>query len=252
MIRFLLPAVLGMMLSACNSQTVKIDVDFAKTNYGFLNSGGYRPGSLLLWNIKESTLSYKGQVECSPPGGDPGSPSDIETQYEFSLEANLDLTPAQIAAIESAVKTRSSLVAKDSRRFQCKSILTSLSNSVIADPTVLEDWSFREAARDPNLYYLVVTDVTIGDSVELTVDNQVMAKAGFPLKIGSSTFNASIAGNGLGKISGNDVLLMFNVRAFRPTFIDNGAGGQNAAFEPKSGLDLRKLKTLLRRVGDSS
>lgn len=238
---------LGLLLTSCGKTgIVNVDIDYAKTTYGFVNNGGFTSGTLLLWDRKKSTITVLENVECTRRAkGDP-SPIDIETSYDFGLNAGLKLTAAQQSIIESSVKSRTSLVANDVRRYQCSSIVTSLTKFINSDPSVLSDWFFADAAKNPDLLYLFVSDVTIGDSIELQVDNQAKVSAGFPVDIGTKTVQVEIDGKGLGKIKGDDVVLMFNVRVLRATYVKNDEGGQNASFDLVNGADLGKLRKSLR------
>jgi hypothetical protein len=109
------------------------------------------------------------------------------------------------------------------------------------------DWSFADAVKNPNLYYLFVSDVTVGDNIELHVEKQKKVNAGIPVKLGTRTVELEIDDSSIGKISGNDVVLMFNVRVLRPTYITNSEGGKNASFDILGAPDLSTLRDALRR-----
>lgn len=239
------------MLAGCQSQSILANIDFAKTNYGHLNSGGYQAGTLLLWNAKDGTVSVVGTPGCPYPDAEQANPIDIETRYEFGLEASVELPAVAKGQLENEVRSRTSLLARGAKRFFCTKIFSTLSGAIEKDPSVIDEWSFREAVENPEMYYLFINDVTVGDSVELKIDSEIQASAGFKVRIGSMTFDVKLTGNGLERIHGEEVVLMFNVRVLRPYFIDNGKGGKNPAFKIANGIDLSSLPFILKRVGKS-
>jgi hypothetical protein len=234
----------GLALGSCN-ETVHVGLDYAKTTYGYVNNGGFSSGTLLLWDKGKSTITTLGKVDCIRGQSDPSI--DIETSYDGTINTSLKLTPMEESIIEGTLKSKSSLVAKDARRFQCTSLVGSLAKYINADPSVLSDWSFADAVKNPDLYYLFVSDVTVGDSIELHVEKEKKVDVGIPVKLGARTVELEIDDSSIGKISGNDVVLMFNVRVLRPTYIKNDEGGRNASFDVLSGQDLGSLRDALRR-----
>jgi hypothetical protein len=111
---------------------------------------------------------------------------------------------------------------------------------------VLSGWFFRDAIENQDLFYVFVMDVTVGDSVEMKVDNEISANAGFPVKVGAASVDVKIDRSALHKLSGNDVVLMFNVRMLRPAYVKNAEGGQNASFELVRDVDVDALREALR------
>lgn len=232
-------------VTSCAKQ-VFVRLDYARTNFGYLNSGGYTSGTLLLWDRRKKTVTALENIACVRRATVDPNPVDIETGYEFTLDGGGKLTPAELALVRAAVQTRTSLTAGDVRRFQCNAIVTSLTDHINSDPSVLSDWFFRDAVGNPDLFYVFVMDVTVGDSVEMKIDNQLSANAGFPVKLGASSVDVKIDSNSLHKVSGNDVVLMFNVRMLRPVYVRNDAGGQNASFELVRDVDVDALRDALR------
>lgn len=242
--------VMALVVSACGTKTpVFVNLDYAKTSYGYLNNGGYTSGSLILWDRAKMTVTTLESVACVRRDDLTPNPVDIETGYDFALDTSAQLTAAEIAMVKGAISTRTSLVAADVRRLQCRQLITSLTNHINSDPSVLSEWLFEDAVSNPDLFYLFVTDVTMGDSVEMKVDNNVSATAGFPVKLAKSTVDVKIDSSALRKINGNDVVLMFNVRVLRAIYITNADGGKNASFKPVSSVDLATLQQALRKGG---
>lgn len=237
--------VVAFVLSSCAKQ-VSVDLNYASTNLGYLNSGGYTSGSLLLWDRRKSTVAALENVACLRRIATNPNPTRIETSYDFSLKGGGELTPAELAFVRASIERRTSLVAEDVRRFQCSSIVTSLTNHINSDPTVLSDWYFQDVLTNPDLLYVFVTDVAIGDSIEVKVDNRSGATAGLPLKLGASKINVEIDRSSLQKLSGDDVVLMFNARFLRPTYVTNEEGGKNASFELVRDVDVSALPAALR------
>jgi len=235
----------ALVASSCAKQA-SVNLDYSRTNYGYLNSGGHTSGSLLLWDRRKKTVMALENVACMRRTALDPNPVDIETGYEFALDGGGKLTPTELALVRAAVRTRTSLVAGDARRFQCNSIVTSLTKHINSDPTVLSDWFFRDAIENQDLFYVFVMDVTVGDSVEMKVDNEISASAGFPVKVGAASIDVKIDRSTLHKLSGNDVVLMFNVRMLRPAYVKNAEGGQNASFELVRDVDVDALREALR------
>ena len=235
---------------ACARNTpVYVDLDYAKTTYGYLNNGGYVSGSLILWNRAKGTVLTLEPVACERNADLTPNPISVESGYDFTLDTSAQLTQAEVAMVKAAVNRRTSLVAADIRRLQCGKLVTSLTNHINADPSVLGEWSFDEAVKDPDLLYLFVTDVAVGDKVEMKVDNGVSASAGFPVKLARTTVEVKIDSSALRKIDGNDVVLMFNVRVLRAIYVTNAEGGKNASFKLVNDVDLATLQAALRKGG---
>lgn len=240
---------LGLALGSCGSGIVNVDLDYARTTYGYVNNGGFSSGTLLLWDKRKATITTLDKVDCIRRDSVTPTPIDIETSYEGTISTSLKLTPTDESIIEGALKSKSSLVANDVRRFQCQSLVGSLSKYINAEPSVLSDWSFADAVKNPNLYYLFVSDVTVGDSIELHVEKQKNVSAGIPVKLGTRNVKLEIDQSSIGKIRGNDVVLMFNVRVLRPTYVKNDEGGLNASFNLLTDQDLGGLRSALLKGG---
>lgn len=241
--------ILAFTVSSCGSKSVFVNLDYAKTTYGYLNNGGYVSGTLILWNKAKMTVTLLETVACVRTGDPTPNPVDIETSYDFALDTTAQLTAAEVAMVKAAVSARTSLVATAVRRFQCRQLITSLANRINSDPSVLSEWFFEDAVSNPDMFYLFVSDVTMGDKVEMKVDNGVNVSTGFPVKLAKSTVNVKIDRSTLSRISGKDGILMFNVRVMRAIYVTNADGGKNASFKPVSDIDLATLQAALRKGG---
>lgn len=242
------------ILSSCNeaARPLTVNVDFAKTNYGYLNSGGYEAGSFFRWNKKQSTLTFLGNIDGFDVENAEEVGVDIDTTYEHGVELDAQFSSIEKASIEGAIKANVTLTIIDAKRHVVSGTITKISKYLSSHTELFDEWNFREVASDPEQYYLVVRDVTVGDQVELKIANESKAGGDFPIKVGGASINVRIAGSGLGKLKGENAVMMFNFLVYRAVFKPNGEGGQNPSFEVIKDLNLEGLPSLLRKVGNSS
>jgi hypothetical protein len=249
---FLLSAVL---LSGCQSPSVAIDVDFATTNFGFINSGGYKPGSFFAWDRTKDTVAYLGDIDGFAPADASVPGTDQETTYDAGISIDADLELVKKAQLEAAIRNQSRFVVKDARRVAYNEVYTKISNtlnaSVNSGGNLIDEWGLKAAAQSGNTYFLLIRDVTFGDELELQINREAKAGASFPIKVADATVQVSVHGGGLGRISGNDKVMLFNFYVLRPYF-DTSSGESKVAFEIVRGVDLRGFTKLFRKVGQFS
>lgn len=246
----------SLMLASCTPSTpILVNLDFAKTNYGYINSGGYKAGSLLRWNIDEDYISYLSVV----PGFDKPDlvrGTDRTASYKDGIGLGVELNYFQTIAINNEISKRSTFQIADADRTTYDNTITKITSHIslergLGNADLIEEWQIREAIEQGNTYYLIVRDVTYGDSLDLSVDGEVKTSASFPIKVADASFNVQVIGNGLESIKGDRTETIFNFYVLKPYYKEeNGITKLN--FRVVSGVDLRNLPNLLRRVGERS
>lgn len=243
------------MTSACfhDGDVVPVNLDFAYTNYGYINSGDFKAGSFLLWNASEKKMVHLSDI----PGFDaPQHPRDKTFQTAFySSGADLGLggnkgviqarADALIAANSSFEISYPNTVAFDKYLTRVTSYL---SEDIRAGGKLMDEWSFRDAVNDSDLYYVLIRKVTYGDGIELKVDGEARAEGGFTVVLKGADVSVALKGKGLNQIAGENTEIAFDVEVLRPYWQDNGAGGQNPAFAPKRWIDVSDLPELFRKT----
>lgn len=245
-------------LSGCfkSGQIVPVNLDFAHTNYGFINSGDYKAGSFFLWDQTAKSLSYLGDI----PGFDaPEHPRDKSSDIaSYSGGVGLDGefgNPAVRARADALIRSKSSFKITYPNRVTYSGVYTIisdfLSEDIVDQGELLDEWGFESAANDPKQFYVLVRDVTYGDGIELLIDGQVKAGGGFSVPLKGVDVNIDLQGRGLQQITGENTEVAFSVYVLRPEWADH-EGGQNPAFKVVRGEDISNLPALLRSVGKNS
>lgn len=254
----LLPLLAALALSGCfkSGQTIPVNLDFSHTNYGFINSGDYKAGSLFLWDQGQDSLSYLGDV----PGFDaPEHPRD-KASDAASYSGGVDLggefgNPAIKLRADALIRSRSSFEIAYPNRVAYNRVYTRLSNYLTPDikdgGALMDEWGFAEAVNDPQQYYVLIRDVTYGDGITLLVDGEAKAGGGFRVPLKGLDVEIELQGRGLQAIKGDNTEVAFAVYVLRPYWKDSD-GGQNPAFRVRRGLDISGLPALFRKVGQSS
>lgn len=254
----LLPFLAILALSGClrSGQTIPINLDFSHTNYGFINSGGYKAGSFFLWDQDQNTLSYLGDV----PGFDAPEHPRNKTSDAASYSGGVDLggefgNPAIKVHADAMIRSRSSFEIAYPNRVSYNDVYTRLTNYLTPDikegGTLLDEWGFKDAVNAPNQYYILVRDVTYGDGITLVVDGAAKTGGGFRVPLKGFDVAIELQGRGLQAIQGENTEVAFAVYVMRPYWKDSD-GGQNPAFRVRRGIDISDLPALLRKVGQSS
>ncbi|MFB9948092.1 hypothetical protein ACFFP0_04490 [Rhizobium puerariae] len=244
-------------LAACTHgesglKVVNIRTDFAKTNYGYVNSGGYRAGSLFSWDKAASRLVFRDNVPGFETDISSIPPTDSRITYQSGMTADASISLAVKARIDTVLKSDATIAIKDARRLTVSGVITRITNYMKTNGDLFEEWNFRESASNSDRYFLIVRDVTYGDSLDVEVNNEKSAGAGFPIKIGDASFQVKFTGKGLGNLSGNDIPITMNVYVLKAKFIENAEGGQNPTFGVVNDIDLKDLPELFRSVGSTS
>ncbi|GAA6182349.1 MULTISPECIES: hypothetical protein [unclassified Shimia] len=243
-------------LSACLSDgdVIPVNLDYAKTNYGYINSGDFSAGSLFLWDKGDAPGDGRLIHLSDIPGFDaPTNPRDKTVQI-----ADYSSGAAFGGGVEKA-----GLKAKADAMIAARSVFEiSYPNSVVYDNTItrvtsylgddirnggglLDEWGFRAAAKDPDQSYVLVRKVTYGDGIKLLVDGETSASGGFSVIIKGADVNVKLQGKGLNAIQGTDTEVAFDVYVLRPTWKDTGSG-QNPSFEVDHFAEVGDLPDLFR------
>jgi len=245
-------------LSGClgDTKTVPINLDFAHTNYGYINSGDYKAGSFFHWNKTQETLSYLTDI----PGFDaPANPRDRSRDFA-SYSSGVELgtgfqNPAMEVRANALIASKSSFEISYPNRVLYDRVYSRISAYLTADieseGDLLSEWGFKDAAKDPEQYYILVRDVTYGDSITLLVDGEAKAGGSFSIPLKGYDVDIELKGRGLQDIQGTDTEVAFAVYVLRPYWKQEN-GQQTPAFEVVRGLDVSQLPSLLRNVGKTS
>ena len=252
LIRLLLLGLTGLFLTGCNpAKTIGVDLNFTKTNFGFVNSGAYRAGSMFLWDREANTLSYLGDVPGFEQPAIEEAP-DRALTYSAGLKLDANLTALQKLAVEGEIKRRSRLIVDDAHRVPYSNVYTKITSYLEADidndGSLLDEWSFKEVVESHNLKYVIIRDVTYGSRLKVSIDQEVQQGASFPVKVGNATYNIKVSGRAAETISGANSAITFNVYVLNAYYKD----GTNPAVELQRGLDLSDLPDLFRQVGNTS
>lgn len=251
-----LAATAAMLLtSGClwGNDTVSVDLDYASSGYGYINSGDLQAGSLLLWNRSTGQIVHLSDVTGFTP---PEHPRDKEfdfASYQSGADLGLGVKNTGLQAkADAVIASTASFKVSYPNVVTYDGYLTHLSNYITETlkkkPNLLDEWSFRSAVNNHDLYYLLVRKVTYGDGIRLAVDQEAKAEAGFTVLLRGAELNVKIKGKGLKNIKGTNTEIAFFMTALRPYWNDNGAGGQNPAFEPDHWVKFDNMPELLRRA----
>ena len=243
------------MTSGClgDGDVVPVNLDYAYTNYGYINSGDFQAGSFLLWNKTEGQMVHLSDI----PGFDaPVHPRDKTVQTAFySSGADLGLgarkgviqahADALIAANSSFEIAYPNTVAFDK---YLSRVSRYLGEDIREGGDLLDEWNFRDAVNADNLYYVLIRKVTYGDGIELKVHGEARAEGGFQVLLKGADVSVALKGKGLQRIAGTNTEVAFDVVVLRPYWSDNGDGGQNPAFSPQRWVDVSDLPELFRKT----
>lgn len=249
--------VAALPLAACNNtaNTINLDTNFAATPRGLVNSGGYQQGSFFRWDTRSDQIVYLGEIAGFSPVDPASHGVDQETSFEVDLGGSASVDLVNKAAVEAAIKSRTKFIIKDAQRVAYSGVFTKISDTLNAGSQngggLVEEWGINSAIASGGVYYLLIRDVTFGDELELSVDNSTSASASLPLEIANASFNVKFDRSGLGRIKGDNSVILFNVYVLKPLYQDRD-GNKTAAFEIVHGVDLSKATQLFRKVGQSS
>lgn len=245
---------LSLGLASCGvtqREVVNVRTDFAKTNYGYINSGGYRAGSLFAWNKPAGQLVFLDNV----PGFEPQLPdqgTDSKIVYEYGLTTTAEVSLAVKAHVDAVLKSDATIEVKDARRVPVSGVVTKITEYMKSNADLYEEWGFRESVGAEGQYFMIVRDVTYGDSLDIRMNSENSVSGGFPIKVADASFDVKLTGKGIGNLSGSDIPIIMNVYVLKAGFVDNGAGGQNPSFTVVRDVDLKGLPDLFRSVGGRS
>lgn len=246
------------LLAGCfhSGETVPVNLDFAHTNYGYINSGDYKAGSFFLWDREANTLSYLADL----PGFDaPDHPRDKERDIA-SYSGGVSLgggvqSPAIKAKADALIRSKSSFEIAYPNRVTYNRVYSRISDFLNSEQDqsseLLDEWGFKDAAQDPDQFYILVRDVTYGDGIKLLVDGEAKAGGGFSVPLKGYDVNIKLEGRGLQNITGTNTEVAFSVYVLRPVWQQKD-GAQTAAFKVVRGIDISDLPELLRNVGRNS
>ncbi len=242
-------------LAGCETSSVDLNVDFAKTNLGFINSGAYKAGAFFRWDFDLGSLAYLGEIPgfpTAPPEGANGVRQ--KTSYEAGITLNAELSLVQKLALEAAIQSRSTFIVEDAKRLATSRVYTRISEAINgrANEGIAHEWGIPSAIEgNRTIYYLLVRDVTFGDQLQLAIDNEIKSGASFPVQVGNATVDVTLTGSGVEQIQGDDAVILFNVYVLEAYFEKSG-GSITFAFRTVQGVNLNKLPQLLRKVGTVS
>jgi len=251
----------ALLVAGCNgnSETVGVNLDFAKTNFGYVNSGGYRAGSFFRWDFRDDRLVYLADI----PGFEkPVVPqtSDRVASYQAGVDVDASLSAIQKFAINAEIARRSTFKVSAANRVPYSGVYTRITRYLNMNDSssggLADEWQIKRAISERDAYFVIVRDVTYGDELSLTVDGEIKSSAEFPVKVADASYNVKISGRGLEQISGDNTELLFNIYVLEPSYLIENRGTSrqttNFQFEVISGVDLTDLPQLFRAVGDSS
>lgn len=241
-----------LFLTAClrDGDVVPVNLDYAKTNYGYINSGDFKAGSFFLWDKGEKRMVHLSDI----PGFDaPPNPRDKTIQVaDYSSGADFG------GGFQKAgLKAKADAMIASRSAFEI-----SYPNSVVFDNTItrvtsylgqdirnggglLDEWGFRAAVNDPDQYYVLVRKVTYGDGIRILVDGEAEVNGGFSVIIKGADVNVRLQGKGLNAIQGTDTEVAFDVYVLKPVWSDTG-GGQNPSFGVDHFVEVKDLPDLFR------
>ena len=241
-----------LLLTAClrDGDVVAVNLDYAKTNYGYINSGDFQAGSFFLWDKGAQRMVHLSDI----PGFDaPPNPRDKTVQVadyssgadfgggiqKAGLKAKADAMIASRSAFE--ISYPNSVVFDNT----ITRITSYLSDDIRAGGGLLDEWGFRTAVNDPDQYYVLVRKVTYGDGIRILVDGEAEVNGGFSVIIKGADVNVRLQGKGLNAIQGTDTEVAFDVYVLKPVWSDSG-GGQNPNFAVDHFVEVKDLPDLFR------
>ncbi|OIQ24554.1 MAG: hypothetical protein BM562_18130 [Alphaproteobacteria bacterium MedPE-SWcel] len=246
------------LVSGCfdGGDVVPVNLDFAYTNAGYINSGDFKAGSFLLWNKAEGKMRHLSDVAGFEAPDHPRDKTLQTAQYSSGADLGLGGRKALIQARADALISAHSTfeisypntVAYDK---YLSRVSRYLSEDIREDGDLMREWNFREAANSRDLYYVLIRKVTYGDGIALKIDGAARAEAAFSVPVQGADVSIALRGKGLQTISGTNTEIAFDVAVLRAEWQDNDAGGQNPAFAPQLWVDLSDLPELFRKTASA-
>lgn len=239
-------------LSGCleDGDTIPVNLDYAKTNFGYINSGDFKAGSFFIWNKAEGKMRHLSDIPGFTPPPNPRDKTSQTASYSSGASIDVEGNKALIQARANAmIAARSEFEIAYPNKVAYDDTITRitayLGDNIAAGGSVMEEWGFREAVKDPNQFYVLVRKVTYGDSIKLLVDGKAEAGAGFSVVVKGADLNVKLNGRGVQSIQGTDTEVAIDVYVFRPKWSQT-SGAQNPDFELKKWVDLDDLPDLFR------
>jgi hypothetical protein len=247
----------ALFCAACfgSAQTVPVNLDFSRTNYGYINSGGYTAGSLFEWDRAGNKLTFLGNV----PGFDtPDNPDNknILAEYQGGVELGGEFEQFASVSADAAIRRRSAFEIENGNRVPFNNVYSRLTGFLADDAraggSVMQEWGMTEAIDDPDTLYVIIRDVTYGDKINLLVEGEAKVGGAFSVPLqGDKSFEIKIEGRGLEEIKGDNVAVSFFVYVLEPYWLQ-GEDAQTFAVRRVKRLDVSGLPALLRGVGTAS
>ena len=247
----------ALFCAACfgSAQTVPVNLDFSRTNYGFINSGGYTAGSLFEWDQAGNQLTFLGNV----PGFDtPENPDNqnIIAQYQAGVALGGEFEQFASVSADAAIRRRSAFEIENGHRVPFNNVYSRLTgflgDDARAGGSIMQEWGMIDAIGNPDTKYVIVLDVTYGDKINLLIEGEAKVGGGFSVPLqGDKNLEIKIEGRGLEGIKGDNVAVTFLVYVLEPYWLQRD-GEQTFAVRRVRNLDVTGLPGLLRRVGTAS
>ncbi|MBO9418343.1 hypothetical protein J7481_02465 [Labrenzia sp. R4_2] len=263
----------SLFLSGCwwSTPTVPVNLDYVETSYGYINAGDFRAGSLFVWarspNQKTERLDYLGNLNSFKRQEPVNVTISDHVDYSRGVDVNIDAkyNISQID-IDTAVSQRARFKLTNFERHKTPTYVTVFSDFIkykyddkgnkLGERSqgeidiVMQALDFREIARNPNIYYLLVTDVTYGDKMELEIDENIVTGNSFKVPVFAGDLKVDLVGKSLRKLEGKYAELLFRVDVLQPVWINNKQGGQNPGFKVVTrDFSLVQMPELLRKIG---
>ena len=254
--RNLLAGVSTVFLAGCfgDSNTLPVNLDFSRTNYGYINSGGYQAGSFFSWDRSTDTLFYLGDVPDFAPPGDSGR-RDITATYSGGVELGADVPKLAKVQADAWIRRNSQFSISNAKRVPYNNVYTKITSFLNADDagggSIADEWGIKEAIGDPDSLFVIVRDVTFGDDISLEVNAEAGADGSISVPLAEGEVRVVIEGQGLEGISGDNVAVAFLVYVLEP-YWNQKADAQTLAFRRVKRVDISRLPGLFRRVGTES
>lgn len=249
--------------------TVPVNLDFVEANYGYLNAGGYRAGTLFRWDRSPKVGRERLEFVSNLTGFDlpPRERLKAEDYADYkrgaAFEIGADLGVKE-GAIDSEISRRARFKLTNFRRDKSDTYITKISDHIKIKPAssdgperlrtqdekdaMMETWRFREVAADRDQYFVLVTDVTYGDAVLLDIDEAIKTGARFTVPVLAGKVRVDLVGKDLREISGDFTELMFRVDVLAP-YWETRDGEQFPNFRVVTGDVFPDMPRLLREIG---
>ncbi|MDE4131934.1 hypothetical protein PXK00_02350 [Phaeobacter sp. QD34_3] len=249
----------AMSLAGCfgSTETVPVNLDFSRTNYGFINSGGYAAGSFFAWNKAQDELVFLGNVPGFEPP-EPGRGRDVVASYAGGLEIGGEYaTYGRLARAKADAWVRriSAFEIKNGTRVAYSNVYTKITDHLSKDMadggSLIEEWGISEAIGDPDQRFIIVRDVTYGDTIRLQVDAEAGADGSLSVPVKDGSIKVRLNGRGLEGIAGDNIEITFFVYVLEPYWKQED-GVKTLAVRRIKSEDISGLPGLLRRVGVDS